>query len=174
MKKVYLLVSGVLLTAGAVNAQMNKEVIKYDFTEEAGVTNVRPAMHSERAADDIIWEDNFDDPGLWIAEGPSADYDINGWSIGTATNSWWGGMEADMLTAGNFARFANGDAGDDDPAVIADGPFTLTYSETFDLSAVPAAHLEFEQYGARFITLQAIEVSTDGGATWQGNSNVLA
>src|SRR5690606_22207215 len=35
-----------------------------------------------------------------------------------------------------------------------------------DLTDVPAPHLEFEQWGARFITHQAVQVSTDGGTTW--------
>ena len=104
---------------------------------------------------------------MWISDGPSEDYDTYGWSIGDVTNSWWVGMEMDMATTGNFARFKNGDTGD----FISADPFTLTYSEVIDLSDVPAPHVEFEQYGARFFTVQAVEVSTDGGTSWMQVGN---
>ncbi len=69
-----------------------------------------------------------------------------------------------MATSGNFAVFQNGDPNDD--SVINDGPWTLTFDGTIDLSGVLAPHLEFEQYGARFFTSQEVQVSTDGGSTW--------
>lgn len=179
MKKVYLLVSGLLLTAGAVNAQMT------GLTQERAAVNFAPFLKTnvanrtgiveDRAADDIIWEDNFDDAGVWTAAGPSGDFTISGWSIDNTTTGWYFGETDDMGTEGNFARFVNGDP-TGLPAPIEDGPFTLTYNLGINLVGVPAPHLEFEQYGARFLTLQSVEVSTDGGVSWMeaGNNNDIA
>ena len=169
MKKTYLLFSGLLLTTGIVNAQTNgvksADAAQITTSFNKSVKN-RPGIGGDRAADDIIWEDGFEDAALWTAAGPSGDYSISGWTIGTETNGWYfGGAPSDMGTTGSFARFVNGDPGAA-PFPIEDGPFTMMYNETIDLSGVPAPHIEFEQYGARFITVQAVEVSTDGGMSW--------
>ncbi len=125
----------------------------------------RPIHNNDRAAGDIIWSNDFSIPSDWTATGPSTNYTQNGWSIGTTTNGWFFPNTGDMGTTGNFARFVNGDpsvAGD----VIQNGPFTLEYSTPINLTGFPAPIIEFSQYGARFITLQAVEVSTNGGVTW--------
>ena len=124
-------------------------------------------LNQDRAAGDVIWSNDFSTAADWTAAGPSTDYNINGWSIGTMTHGWYfgGNNSSDIGTTGEFARFINGDpntAGD----VVEDGPFTLAYNGTIDLTGVPAPHLEFEHYGARFITIQAVEVSTNGGTDW--------
>ena len=120
----------------------------------------------ERAAGDVIWSHDFTNASQWTAAGPSSNYAINGWSIGTAVNGWYFGPGGGgMGTTGNFARFVNGDP-TMGGSVINNGPFTLTYNGVIDLSTVLNPQLEFEQYGARFITLQAIEVSTNGGLSW--------
>ena len=177
MKKVYLLVSGLFLVAGASTAQNTG--VEFTVASQCSPQThhrvaSRPGLTDERAADDIIWENDFADPADWIAAGPAATED-NGWTIGTTTTGWYFGTDDDMGTDGNFARFANGDPNTGDPAVIEDGPFTLTYNGTIDLSGIPAPHFEFEQYGARFITLQSILVSTDGGTSWTevGNNNSI-
>jgi len=109
-----------------------------------------------------IWFDGFEDLDNWIAAGPAgANPPEFGWSIGTATNSWYNGFQANMNTSGSFARFKNGTT----TTAVNDGPFTFTYDGTIDLTGVPVPHLEFNQYGARFITLQAVQISLDG-ITW--------
>ncbi|WP_027420077.1 T9SS type A sorting domain-containing protein [Crocinitomix catalasitica] len=125
-------------------------------------SRMRTVRSGDRDADDVIWCDDFANPELWIAEGPSDDYDTYGWSIADTTASWFDEIERDMATSGNFARFQNGDPDD----FIEDGPFTLTFIDAIDLSDVPAPHLEIEQYGAKFFTVQAIEVSVDDGDSW--------
>ncbi|MDA7804316.1 T9SS type A sorting domain-containing protein [Crocinitomix sp.] len=167
MKKVYLLVSGLLLTAGVANAQQTAVQNKAELNTAPFVKNGHGSIgiNADRAADDIIWEDGFDDAGVWTAEGPSGDYEVSGWSIGATTNGWYFGTGDDMGTDGDFARFVNGDP-IADPAPIEDGPFTLTYDMPIDLTGIPAPHVEFEQYGARFFTVQAVQISTDGGSSW--------
>lgn len=169
MKKTYLLFSGLLLTAGFANAQTDgvksTDAAQITTTFKKSIKN-RPVVGDDRAADDIIWEDGFDVPGDWTAAGPSGDFAVSGWTIGTETNGWYfGDAPSDMGTTGNFARFVNGTPGGA-PAPIADGPFTMTYNMPIDLTGVPAPHVEFEQYGARFITVQSIQVSVDGGSEW--------
>ncbi|MCG8574004.1 MAG: T9SS type A sorting domain-containing protein [Flavobacteriales bacterium] len=167
MKKVYLLALTVY-AAGALNAQVSNPqgehagAKKLAFTAPNNIED-RP-MAEDRAGGDIIWEDGFEDPANWIATGPSGDYDEWGWSIGSETNDWYG-FDADMGTSGNFARFRNGDpTGSPDP--IEDAPFTLEFDGSLDLTGIPAPHIEWEQYGARFITTQEIQVSIDGGTEW--------
>ncbi|UKN02604.1 T9SS type A sorting domain-containing protein [Paracrocinitomix mangrovi] len=136
-------------------------------TEFIPTQSERPVSQvSDRNIGDIIWSDDFSTPANWTAAGPSTNFLDNGWSIGTTTLGWYFGTSGDMGTSGNFARFVNGDPTGSGPAVINNGPFTLEYNSTIDLTGIPAPHLQFEQYGARFITLQAVEVSTDGGTTW--------
>ncbi len=109
-----------------------------------------------------IWEENFENPANWIPEGPEdATGEEYGWSIGDTTNSWYLPLEVTMGTSGSFARFKNGTNND----YFSGGPFTLTYTETIDLSEVENPFLEFHQYGARFRTLQAVQISMDG-TTW--------
>jgi hypothetical protein len=111
----------------------------------------------------VLWIDTFEDASNWIADGPVGanpppEY---GWSIGTETNSWYGGFQENMNTSGSFARFSNGTTNTAEP-----GPFTFTYNGTIDLSNYNNLMLQFEQYGARFITTQAVQISLDDGFTW--------
>lgn len=163
MKKVYLFVLTVM-AAGAVNAQLFKTnemaagAKKLSLTMPQTESHPGTAVSHDRAT---VWEDGFETPGDWTAAGPSGDYEEWGWSIGSSTNDWYG-FDPDMGTTGNFARFRNGEPGDE----IENGPFTLEYNLPIDVSTATAATLEWEQYGARFITLQAVEMSTDGGSSW--------
>ena len=100
------------------------------------IKKMRP-LGQDRDADDIVWEDGFDDAGLWTAAGPSGDYEVSGWSIGSTTNGWHFGTGDDMGTDGDFARFVNGDP-TAAPAPIEDGPFTLTYDMPIDITGIPA------------------------------------
>jgi hypothetical protein len=106
-----------------------------------------------------VWYEGFENPDNWIADGPlGATPPEFGWSIGSTTNSWLTGIQPTMNTSGSFARFRNGTS----TTFVANGPFTFTYDGTIDLTGVPVPHLEFNQYGARFITLQAVQISLDG------------
>jgi hypothetical protein len=119
----------------------------------------------EKAGGDVIWLNEFSDANDWTAAGPGANYTENGWSIGATTNTWYtSAIQSTMNTTGAFARFRNGvpPSSTSDGTVISDGPFTLTYNSTIDLTGVPAPLLEFEQYGARFIELQALQISLNG------------
>ncbi len=176
MKKVYFL-SALFFISNLVVAQTPESgrSKKADFSKQLKrQDNPGVTAKQDRAAGDIIWSNDFSTASDWTAAGPSTDYESNGWSIGSTTNGWYFGTTANMGTTGDFARFTNGDPNLPND-VVEDGPFTLEYNGTINLSGIPAPHLEFEQYGSRFITIQAVEVSTDGGNNWiqAANNNDL-
>jgi len=168
MKKFYLFGFSVL-ASGMLSAQVSNlpaessnqvQQLKTNFD---GTITSKNLICETRAGGDIIWSHDFTVAADWTAAGPvGATPPEHGWSIGTTTNSWAGGMASNMNTTGNFARFRNGTT----TTAIQDGPFTLTYNTSIDLTGIPAPSLQFEQYGARFITVQAVQVSTDNGANW--------
>jgi len=167
MKKLYLGVAFALISGiGIAQLIPAEKSAKVNYSTKLNADDLRPtAALQDRAAGDIIWSNDFSNANEWTAAGPSTDYTSNGWSIGSTTNGWYFGITGNMGTTGDFARFTNGDpniTGD----VIENGPFTLEYTGVIDVSGIPAPHLEFEHYGARFITVQAVEVSTDGGNNW--------
>lgn len=177
MKKIYTLVIAMTTLALTTSAQqLNQDApqLAKQFSTEATQQNSaeRPmeAMQSgQRDEGDTIWIDGFEDAGLWdfIAPQEGLDSTINGWSIGTTNNGWAAGVPDDMDTEGSYARFVNGDPTLTPPTFVEASPFIFEYNQTLpDLTGVPAPHLEFEQYGARFITHQAIQMSTNGGETW--------
>ncbi|MFD1552109.1 hypothetical protein [Putridiphycobacter roseus] len=88
-----------------------------------------------------------------------------GWPLGATTNGFYFNNSSNMGTTGDFARFVNDDtniAGD----VIQNGPFTLEFTMPINLTGIAAPILQFAQYGARFLTSQSVEDSTDVGITW--------
>lgn len=134
--------------------------------------NTKPVVNNNagnRAPGDTVWIDGFDNAGDWSFIPPAGqtglDPNSNGWSIGSANNSWANFQT--MSTSLPYARFVNLDPTANPTTHVEDGPFIFEYANTIDLTGVPAPHLEFEQYGARFVTTQEIQISTDGGATWQ-------
>ncbi|MBK6526217.1 MAG: T9SS type A sorting domain-containing protein [Crocinitomicaceae bacterium] len=167
MKKTYLLGFSTLLSLAAV-AQISAETRTYKlnttFDGNSTVVTDANSGSQDRAGGDIIWQNNFNTSTNWIATAPvgagsAPDY---GWSIGNTVNTWASGFDATMNTTGNYARFRNGTSSTE----FEGGPFTFEFDSVFNLSAVPAPNIAFEQYGARFITVQAVQVSVNGGTTW--------
>lgn len=108
-----------------------------------------------------VWSNGFSDATEWTAGGPiGANPPEFGWSIQSTISSWYNGFQNNMNTSGTFAHFRNGNT-----TTAVAGPFTLTFNGTIDLTDVPVPHLEFQQYGARFITTQAVQISLNG-TTW--------
>lgn len=183
MKKVYLSILALSMTAIGVNAQVvgtetQAAPAKISTAPSSASNEVgyhAPANNS-RAAGDTIWIDEFEDAGNWNFIPPSGSPDpaVNGWSIGNEIIGW---RAFDPFeTEGNYARFVNGDPTVDPATTINEGPWIFEYTGTVpDLTGISAPQLMWEQYGARFVTHQAVEFSTDGGATWQtagSNDNI--
>lgn len=167
MKNKIILLSAFVVSLGTSIAQNNLPVLPVKNTAAAlpvmSDADFKPTnTNIVTPKGGAVWFNGFEEVSEWTAAGPAgANPPEFGWSIGTATNSWYNGFQANMNTSGSFARFRNGTT----TTAVADGPFTLTYNGTIDLTGVPVPHLEFHQYGARFITLQAVQISFDG-TTW--------
>jgi len=171
MKRIYLL-SLTVFAMSALHAQ-HKLTLK-ETPLKIAPKNIKPKdnpstlQNQTKAPGDIIWQDNFDDLSLWTSSG--LDANGNGWEITTLSTGWYfGGTSAAPLgLTGNFGALTC--SGTTTPAT---GPQTLTYNNTIDLSGIPSPIFSFDQSGARFVTLQAVEVSTDGGNVWTeiGNNN---
>jgi hypothetical protein len=171
MKRIYLL-SLTVFAMGVLNAQ-HAPTFKKIPAELASQTvqikgNPSTLQNQNKAPGDIIWQDNFDDLSLWTSSG--LDANGNGWEITTLSTGWYfGGANAASLgLTGNFGALTCPEV-----STPATGPQTLTHNSTIDLSGIPSPIFSFDQSGARFVTLQAVEVSTDGGNVWTeiGNNN---
>jgi len=141
--------------------KVNRTVGAALATEVPKTTTTIQAQY--RAPGDTIWFNGFENPEEWIAS-ETADAANSGWTIGTQTNSWFF-TNQDMGTSGNFARMRNGTPPPNAPNPI-ESSFSLTFDGVIDLTDVPAPHLELEQFGARFIETQAVQISIDMGETW--------
>ena len=161
-----MLFSAFVVTIGATIAQNNIPVLPQKQT-----TPAKPALEAVdfkpmptqivTPKGGSVWVDDFSTAANWTAAGPvGANPPEFGWSIQSTISSWYTGFQNNMNTTGTFAHFRNGTT-----TTAVAGPFTLTYNGTIDLTGVPVPHLEFDQYGARFITLQAVQISLNG-TTW--------
>tara|TARA_B100000902_G_scaffold114858_1_gene115827 strand:+ start:192 stop:2111 length:1920 start_codon:yes stop_codon:yes gene_type:complete len=111
----------------------------------------------------IVWESDFTDPNDWTIDNTGS-LSNEGWSIDPTVNSWY--LQSFSSTSGgNFAELGNGDP----TAAGWNGPIQVEYTLTtanpiniFDSIGSGNATLSFEEYGARFNDVQAIQVSTDG------------
>lgn len=167
MKKQVTLLSLLVMATGVTFGQAKVNVQERALAPvkiAQSVPDSKPGQLNQlKAGGDIIWENGFEDPSEWTASGPSTDFSANGWSIGTATNSWTQ-FQATMGTSGNFARFRNGSP-NQAGTVISNGPFILTFNGTIDLTGMPVPHIEWEQYGAKFVETQWVQISLNG-TTW--------
>ena len=170
MKKIYLLVSG-LVMMGTGFAQLANSVEKTSrFQEELAspgqiVTGHHTDSQADRAAGDLIWSTNFDVTTNWqttVTSG-AADADHN-WIIGTDNTWFFTTTEISSTSGGNYAVCKNGNASTG--TQYAGGNFILELDTVFDLSSYASVLLEFEQYGAKFNDDQKVQVSTNGGTVW--------
>jgi hypothetical protein len=162
MRHIYTLMAVLTATASFGQRLQNAPTRAADFSYASENNKPGQSIGSAREGGDIIWENGFEDASEWTA---SASPDINnhGWTIGAQTNSWYFSNQ-NMGTTGNFARMRNGTP-QNNPAPLQQS-FSLTFNGTINLTGVPAPHIEFEQFGARFVENQAVQVSTNGGLDW--------
>ena len=165
MKKVLFLALS-LMFATAIFAQQAKFVeISSEFMA-AEFVNVDPVLSpntsSVAAPVAPFWSSDFSDPTLWSIDNNGQTND--GWSIDGTTDSWYL-PNFTSSSGGNFAELGNGDP----TAAGWNGPIQVEYTLTtaspinvFDSIGSSSAILSFEEYGARFNDLQAVQISTDG------------
>ncbi len=164
MKKIYFLLSGLLLAGGTVSAQraslsapMHRLAVDNRFEEVR-----EPASASGNRA--VIYTNDFSTPADWNI----ATTGQGTWQIVTTTPAditQYIGAMASTTAVNGFAVF-NGIqfllAANVDPQNT-----TVTLANSIDLSANPAVLVEFEQRYRRFNSDECwLEVSADNGATW--------
>jgi hypothetical protein len=164
MKKVYLF-SLSIFAAGVLNAQQAPTLDNMPALPASKALKTesnRPSQQNQnRAAGDIIWQDNFDDAALWTSSG--IDANGNGWEIVNDATGWYYGGDGSKGLTGDFGALT---CPSTDAALLPSGEQTLTFNNTIDLSTVPSPIFTFDQTGARFVTVQAVEVSINGGLNW--------
>jgi hypothetical protein len=174
MKKIYLFAVATSIGSMAFGQVPQSTLqLKSDskVVKPATEINVKPAVQQStaKAGGDIVWSNGFDDATEWDGNSPAGAGDSlteHGWSIGSDVSASWAFNPGDMGTTGDFAIFINNDPTASPATQLQDGPFTLTYTGSIDLTGIPAPHLEFQQFGAKFADVQEVQISTDGGTTW--------
>jgi hypothetical protein len=111
----------------------------------------------------IVWESDFTDPNDWSVDNTGS-LSNEGWNIDAIIDSWYL-QPFSSTSGGNFAELGNGDpnaAGWNGPTQVEYTITTANPINVYDSIGSGNATLSFEEYGARFNDLQAIQVSTDG------------
>ena len=164
MKKVYLLVSGLLLTAGAVNAQVTTQKA-YMPIQKNDVSTRMVGLAADRDPGDIIVEDDFSDDANWNTEALVGEPN---WEITATTPADVVDYADEVMseTADNGFGVFNGITmlltGTVEPADA-----VLEYVPTVDLSTVGLATLQFYNMYRAFNSDQIfVELSDDGGTSW--------
>lgn len=127
----------------------------------------------------ILWQDDFDDPNIWTADGP---INVQGfWDMGVNTDvpeavNYMGAMESTTNSNG-FAFFDAIQYFVSNNVTYQEG--WIEMSNSINLSAHQNVIIQFEQrYQAYIADETFVEVSTDGGTTWSNsidvNEDVLA
>ena len=167
MKKVYLLVSGVILAAGAVNAQVDAERAYLPFEKQDATTRVTGLVSDDRAPGDIIIEDDFSDFGNWdigTEGGTIPEFELTT-TTPTDVDDYCGAM-ASPTNANGFAMFNGITYLLDDAVEPADA--TVTFADPIDCSAATAVTLEFFAFYRAFNADDVfVEVTNDGWGTFE-------
>jgi hypothetical protein len=154
MKKMYFLVSGLLLAASASAQAPSMQMQR--AMPLANQNNIRPAESQDRAPGDVIltYEDDFSTPGNWNlanTSSPLKNFTIN--TVGPASAP----ENITSTSGGNFAWYDCDPQGDGSTVDA-----TLTYGSTFNLTGFPAVMVSFEQFFMDYYEDTYVEVSTNG------------
>lgn len=164
MKKIYLAAPAILF-AGLAVAQPQPQTSLQKITPRTKTIHSETAYGQDRAAGDVIVQDNFSSSADWTM---TADGNGNTWQYGTTTPSSmtpYIGPMASTTAANGFAYF-NG------IQYLLAGTVTaqdavLEYTPVINCSGKPAVTLEFEQLYRAFNTDQTfVEVSGNNGVTY--------
>jgi hypothetical protein len=142
MKKVYLLVSGLLLTAGAVNAQLATQRAYMPFEKNTTPSRVIGLTAEDRAPGDVIVADDFSDFDNWdiYTEGGTTP----DWELVTTTPT----LLVDYVDVFASPTNANGFAAFNGIQYLLDGTVSaidalVEYGSSIDCSGASAVTLEF-------------------------------
>ena len=165
MKKVYLLVSGVILVAGAANAQIDSERAYLPFEKQDVATRTIGLTSEDRAPGAVIVEDDFSDFSNWIIGtegGTDPEFQL---VTSTPPNvELYCGAMASPTNANGFGAF-------DGITYLVDGTVepadaTLTYNGTIDCSGALGVTLEFFAFYRAFNADDVFVEVRSGGGAW--------
>ena len=143
-------------------------------TTKHGKSVTAPAM-TEKAEGEVVWANNFT-PGnndKWVFSGTQTDAE-HGWRlsiIGPGSQGTWAYTGSDRIasaSSGGYALVKNGSPVANPTTHLPNAEFMMTYDSVFNLSsyATTGLNFNFQQYGALFYDVQAVEATIDGGANW--------
>ncbi|MDX1651789.1 MAG: T9SS type A sorting domain-containing protein [Brumimicrobium sp.] len=178
MKKIYLL-AGAMLMGAAVNAQApyskvsRSPIQKGVYAKEAKKHTAAPV--TTKAEGDVVWSDDFETASNW-AHVSGSGHTAGDWAIVTAmpaslvSQAGGYGFTTEMnsptgdVNGGQFAFIDSDAAGN---SATQDAYFA--YQSGIDLSALgnQALTLKFHQIYRRYTEAYYVQVSNDGGSTWE-------
>jgi len=167
MKKIYISICALAISFSAIAQVASQTIHAIDYSKnfnQAEIIDVNEVINSNNtsssAMQSIVWESDFSDPNDWLLDNNGQT--LNGWSIDATTDSWYL-PNFSSTSGGNFAELGNGDP--TVPGWPIQVVYTITTANPIDVyGAIGSgnATLSFEEFGARFNDLQAIQVSIDG------------
>jgi hypothetical protein len=161
MSKLYVPALALALLAGSTSAQQGSFPQLTKKTRSAGIRpTATPIQYPTDRAE--IWSDDFSDPNNWVV-GVGLGADADNWVIGTAVPSGDYAIDAIVsTTADNGYGLYDSDlyCGGNQNAY-------LRMATPVDLSASTGVVFQFEQNYRNYQGTSWVEVSTDGGNSWE-------
>ncbi len=172
MKKHITLLSGLLVVScafGQVKPNIPVQSAKKLNTLRTDKMVASNSVSDEKAEGDILWSNNFTNATNWVPSAVNGSTGTDfGWQIGTAPNqitTWAFGTNTGNFTGGGaYAGCENGNP--NTPTHDTDAEWILTFDSIFDFSGQTDLLFQFQEYGALFTEVHAVEVSLNGGSTW--------
>ena len=161
MKKVYLSMT-MLAVSGSLFAQAPTAQRELFSTKK--INTVAEAPMQNKALGVAYPISDFSVPGDWVLDN-AGEMAPMGWTIDAVNDSWAFGSAIASTSGGNYLELYNGDPTTGTPAP-SNSTFTATTANSIDVPTLTGGTtdvtIQFEQYGARFVDIQEVLVSTDG------------
>ena len=174
MKKIYTLICVFAVSLTAISQVINNDVLINPIQKhnnQAVLDNfVEQTVNSSfNSTSTLIWESDFSDPNDWVIDNQGAGGGAFGWTIDATVDSWYYGganppISINSTSGGNFAEVSNGNPTGAGTQLL-NVTYNLTTAQPIDiLGSIGSTNalLSFEEFGARFNDLQAVQISTDG------------
>lgn len=169
MKKIYITLFAIVISL-STNAQISNNIVNNissykEFNDLVTHDNqlFNPIINNSSSSMNIIWESDFSDPNDWLLDNNGQNGGAYGWSIDGTNDSWYFNNPISSTSGGNYAELSNGSAASG--TQVLNMTYNMTMAQPIDIGAAIGssnAILSFEEYGARFNDLQAVQISTDG------------
>jgi len=170
MKKIYLSIFLIGLTATASHAQLNSK--PYNFVDANESIKPTAIQGAQKALGIQIWADDFTNGANWTIDNDGQTDPAYGWTIDGTVDGWWSTNGITSASGAPYAELSNGTSPSNPNNSALDVTYTMT-SITLDIPNLPGntsntdqATLQYQEYGALFNDQQTVEISVDGGTTW--------